>query len=123
MLNCLIVEDSITARKAIRRILENLPFVLDEAENGQIALDKCQIQMPDVVLLDWNMPVMNGLEFLQKLRTLRGGNIPKVILCTTENEMERIVEAIGEGADEYIMKPFDEGIIREKLKLAGVQLP
>jgi two-component system, chemotaxis family, chemotaxis protein CheY len=119
MSDCLIVEDSATVRKAIRRILEGLPFSIREAEDGSIALKACQASMPAVIILDWNMPVMNGIDFLRELRKLEKGNNPKVIFCTTENDIKHIREALMAGADEYIMKPFDKGIIQEKLEQVG----
>lgn len=119
MMNCLVVEDSATVRKAIRRILQDFPFVIREAEDGSIALKECQQQLPDVIILDWNMPVMNGIDFLVELRKSEGGNAPKVIFCTTENDLQHIRQALMAGADEYIMKPFDKDIIQEKLEQVG----
>lgn len=120
MLNCLIVDDSNTVRKAIRRIMETFQFDCDEAEDGKEALDRCNLLMPDLIMLDWNMPVMNGFEFLQNLRKRPDGGSPKVIFCTTENNMNHIMEGMSAGADEYIMKPFDAAIIQEKLVQVGV---
>jgi two-component system chemotaxis response regulator CheY len=76
--------------------------------------------MPDAVLLDWNMPVMNGIEFLRTLRKAEGGQIPVVVFCTTENDMSHIREAIEAGANEYIMKPFDREIIEAKFSQVGL---
>lgn len=120
MKTCLIVDDSRVVRKVARKILENLQFTCDEAEDGSQAVTKVGGLMPDVVLLDWNMPVMNGIEFLRKLRTMPGGDKPKVVFCTTENDMKNIQEALSSGADEYIMKPFDEDIIQSKLSQIGI---
>ena len=75
--------------------------------------------MPDVVLLDWNMPVMTGIEFLIALRQQPGGDKPKVVFCTTENDVAHIREAISAGADEYVMKPFDHETLQIKLQLVG----
>lgn len=115
MKTCLIVDDSRVVRKVARKIFESLGFMCSEAEDGQQAYHACAAQMPVVILLDWNMPVMNGIEFLRKLRAHPRGNVPKVIFCTTENDMPFIQEAIDGGADEYIMKPFDSEIIQGKL--------
>ena len=104
---CLITDDSPLVRRIARKALTRMGLEVDEAENGQIALDKCQARMPDVILLDWNMPVMNGLEFLVSLRRTDGGNAPNVIFCTTETDVEHVRLAIDAGADEYLMKPFD----------------
>lgn len=115
MKTCLIVDDSKVVRKVARSIFEDLGFECREAENGQQACDDCLTAMPEVILLDWNMPVMNGIEFLRKLRGMTGGSTPKVIFCTTENEMSFIQQALEAGADEYIMKPFDRCIVQGKL--------
>lgn len=120
MKHCLIVDDSAVIRKVARRILEDLAFDISEAENGEIALSMCQTGMPDVVLLDWNMPVMNGYEFLTHLRQAPGGEKPKVLFCTTENDTAHITRALQAGADEYIMKPFDKDIVAAKLQEVGL---
>ena len=117
---CLIVDDSRVVRKVARRILEDLSFTCDEAEDGKFALDAVQKKMPDLVILDWNMPNMNGLEFLQSLRGLPNGGTPKVVMCTTENDMSHIMQAMQNGANEYIMKPFDKEIVENKLSLIGL---
>ena len=100
--------------------MEEANFSIVEAEDGNEALESCRQQMPDVILLDWNMPVMDGLEFLRELRKEPCGEIPKVIFCTTENDMDHITQAIAAGANEYIMKPFDKEIIISKLKEVGM---
>ena len=120
MKNCLVVDDSKVIRKVSRHILETLDFAVDEAENGQDGLERCAQSMPDVVLLDWNMPVMTGIEFLAKLRASDGGDKPKVVFCTTENDVSHIREAISAGADEYVMKPFDHETLQIKLQLVGM---
>ncbi|MGB7418968.1 MAG: response regulator [Erythrobacter sp.] len=119
MKTCLIVDDSRVIRKVSRHILETLGFETQEAENGAEALEACEAAMPDVVLLDWNMPVMTGIEFLVQLRKRPGGDTPKVVFCTTENDVAHIREAISAGADEYVMKPFDHETIQIKLQLVG----
>ena len=81
---CLVVDDSRVVRRVARRILEGSGFSVAEAEDGAVALDACRMNMPDAVLLDWNMPVMNGLEFLQALRREYGPDHPVVLFCTTE---------------------------------------
>ena len=92
---------------------------MTEAADGKIALAACRTALPDCVLLDWNMPVMNGIEFLTALRAEFGPDKPIVVLCTTETEMENIAQAIASGAQEYIMKPFDAEILLGKLAQAG----
>ncbi len=120
MKTCLIVDDSKTIRTVARRLFEELEFHAEEAEDGQQALDACLREMPDVILLDWHMPNMNGIEFLKQLRGSSGGDEPVVVFCTTENDIERIQEALGAGADEFIMKPFDTDIIESKLAQVGL---
>jgi two-component system chemotaxis response regulator CheY len=117
---CLVVDDSRVVRKVARRILEALGFEVAEAGDGAEGLAWVRTAMPDVVLLDWNMPVMNGLEFLRRLRQEPGGEGPRVVFCSVESDLDRIREALDEGADEYIMKPFDGDIVASKLTLAGV---
>lgn len=120
MKSCLIVDDSRVVRKVARRILEDLHFTIEEAADGKIAMEVCQRHMPDVVLLDWNMPVMNGIDFLRQLRRAPGGEAPVVVFCTTENDIQHIQEAIGAGANEYIMKPFDSDILQAKFAQVGL---
>jgi len=116
MKSCLIVDDSSVVRKVARRILEDMDYMIDEAEDGQEAYDKCCKQMPDAILLDWNMPIKSGLEFLKELRGFEGGSTPKVVFCTTENDVGHIAMALKAGANEYIMKPFDREILESKFQ-------
>ena len=120
MRTCLIVDDSRVIRKVARRILEDLDFEIAEAADGMEALAWCRAAMPDAVLLDWNMPMMTGIEFLRHLRLEPGGDKPTVVFCTVENDIERIREALDCGANEYIMKPFDGDIIASKFAEAGL---
>ncbi|MDJ1158139.1 response regulator [Chelatococcus sp. SYSU_G07232] len=120
MKHCLIVDDSAVIRKVARRILEGLGFRISEAEDGAQALDLCRREMPDAVLLDWNMPVMDGYDFLRALRQMPRGNEPKVVFCTTENDVAHIARAMHAGADEYIMKPFDKEIMTAKFQEVGL---
>lgn len=117
---CLVVDDSRVVRKVARRIAEDLGFSCEEAEDGQKAYEYCSKQMPDAILLDWNMPVMSGIEFLEKLRQMPNGQSPKVVFCTTENDMAHILRAMNAGANEYIMKPFDSDIIKSKFIQIGL---
>ena len=120
MNQCLIVDDSRVIRKVSRHILESLGFSVDEAENGREGLERCAETMPDVILLDWNMPVMSGMEFLKALRQSEHEDQPKVVFCTTENDIAHIRAAIAAGADEYVMKPFDRDTLHSKLQIVGV---
>jgi two-component system, chemotaxis family, chemotaxis protein CheY len=120
MKTCLIVDDSRVVRLVARRILEGLNFEIREASDGRMAMDACLQNMPDVILLDWNMPIMSGIEFLKALREAAGGRRPVVVFCTTENDLVHIQEALAMGADEYIMKPFDSEIIQAKFEQVGL---
>ncbi|HEY4855421.1 MAG TPA: response regulator [Xanthobacteraceae bacterium] len=120
MKNCLVVDDSSVIRKVARRILEGLDFEISEAEDGEQALDVCRLHMPDAVLLDWNMPRMDGYEFLRALRRMPDGDRPKVVFCTTENDVAHIARALHAGANEYIMKPFDKEIVEAKFQEVGL---
>ena len=120
MKTCLVVDDSSVIRKVARRILEGLEFQIVEAEDGEQALEACRKQLPEAILLDWNMPKMDGYEFLRSLRRLPGGDAPKVVFCTTENDVAHIARALHAGANEYIMKPFTEDIVRDKLQQTGI---
>jgi two-component system, chemotaxis family, chemotaxis protein CheY len=111
MKSCLIVDDSSVVRKVARRILEDMDFIVDEAEDGQEAFDKCRQEMPDAILLDWQMPVMGGIEFLKLLRAYVGGTTPRIVYCVTENELGQIALAKKSGANEIMMKPFDRDIL------------
>jgi len=117
---CLVVDDSRVIRKVSRRILEDLGFEVAEAGDGVEAMAWCTAVMPDAILLDWRMPAMDGLEFVKRLRAEAGGDGPKVVFCSVENEIESIREALDAGADEYIMKPFDGGIVAGKLGHLGL---
>ena len=120
MKTCLIVDDSKVIRKVARHILETLEFEVDEAGDGREALSRCEARMPDVVLHDRNMPVMSVMELLRMHRQRGHSDQPKVVFCTTENDMAHIRAALEAGADEYVMKPFDRETLHIKLQLVGV---
>jgi two-component system chemotaxis response regulator CheY len=120
MKTCLIVDDSGIIRKVARRILEGLDFQILEAENGEQAFETCRRKLPDAILLDWNMPKMDGYDFLLALRRLPGGDRPKVVFCMTENDVTHIARALQAGANEYIRKPFDKDIVEEKFQEIGL---
>ena len=120
MKSCLIVDDSRVVRKVAGRIIQDLQFEVREAGDGADALKACRQSLPDAILLDWNMPVMNGLDFLRALRREQGGSKPVVVFCSTENDAEHIGEAMRSGANEFIMKPFDADIIESKFAEVGL---
>jgi len=118
--HCLIVDDSLVIRKVSRRIVEGLGYIVSDAENGQEALARCKVAMPDLILLDWEMPVMSGLEFVAALRSTPGGTAPKVVFCTTKNSSFDIHGGIDAGADEYVVKPFDKDSLLATLGRIGM---
>ena len=102
-------------RSLSRSIVSSVGFQVHEAENGEEALARCKQHMPDLVLLDWDMPVMTGIEFVSALRSLAGGAKPKVVFCTSKSGAHDIHKGIDAGADEWIAKPFDEAGLKAKL--------
>ena len=120
MTTCLIVDDSKIVRKVVRGIVEVFGFTILEAEDGKQAVDQARANTVDVIILDWNMPVMDGMECMKTIRADPSIHQPKIIFCTTENEFSKIQMAMMNGADEYVMKPFDEAIIAGKLSQLGI---
>ena len=120
MKHCLIVDDSPVIRKVARRILENLEFQIEEAADGQQALEACRRRMPDAVLVDAGMPVMDGFDFLKALRRAPGGAAPKALLLNTDNDVAVMARAIHSGADDVLLKPFDRAQMTHKLEVAGL---
>jgi two-component system, chemotaxis family, chemotaxis protein CheY len=115
----LIVDDSTTMRRIIKTQLEGMGVsAILEASNGEEALGVLQQNMPvDLIMLDWNMPVMDGLTFLKKVRADATYKPVKIIMCTSESEKTRVVEALKEGANNYIVKPFTPEAVKEKIGL------
>lgn len=111
----MIVDDSSFVRKGVGRILEKLGHEVSSAVDGADCLEKVKEQLPDAILMDWNMPVMDGFEALLKLRSNPDYAGLKILMMTTENSAEKIEQAMTAGADEYIMKPFTEDILQQKL--------
>ena len=116
---CLLVDDSRVMRMVASRIIANLGYVVTEAENGEEALARCKASMPDLILLDWEMPVMTGVQFVAALRQIDGGTAPKVVFCTSKTDAPDIHKGIDAGADEYVTKPFDEQTLLVKLQRIG----
>lgn len=117
---CLTVDDSKVIRKLVSAMLVKLGFEVKEAENGQEALEFCKQIKPDCILLDWNMPVMDGLAFIKEFRKNPQNNDVKIIFCTSENDFSKIKEAMDAGSNEYIMKPFDIEVIKSKFIQTGI---
>ena len=120
MKTILVVDDSPLIRKAIRRIIEPMGFAVEEAGDGTEALEFMESSTADCILLDVEMPEMDGLSFLKALRARSDLSQPPVVMCTTVNAMSTIAEAIQSGANEYVMKPFNEAILGEKLEGIGL---
>ncbi len=117
---CLVVDDSRLIRRVASTILRTLGFEAAEAENGVEAIRFCERVIPDLILLDWNMPEMDGLCCLSTLQAMKLAPKPIVIMCTTENGLTKIREALESGADEYIMKPYDDDVLAGKLEQLGL---
>ena len=120
MKQCLVVDDSRVVRKITCRILEQLKLVATEAEDAASALKACRKSMPDAVLLDAHLEHAGSFEFLRSLRKEKDGDRPVVVFCTAENNLERITEALGAGANDYLLKPFDRDVLQDKLTQAGL---
>ncbi len=120
MNSCLVVDDNRVIRMVARRLLEGMGLRVTEAGDGAEALALCRESLPDAVLLDWSMPVMNGFDFLAHLRREPDGERVKVVMCSVEDDLAFIRDALARGADEYVIKPFDSEVLVSKLVLAGV---
>jgi two-component system, chemotaxis family, chemotaxis protein CheY len=120
-MRALIVDDSRFVRGYLRGLLEEKGIECEEAADGEAGMDRLRAGQPfDLALVDWNMPVMNGLEMLKTLRE-EGFDGVRVMMVTTEAENDFIVRALDAGADEYLMKPFDDEALTEKLAMLGVE--
>ncbi|MBK7400455.1 MAG: response regulator [Myxococcales bacterium] len=123
-MKALVVDDSRAVRTILTRMLEAAGFEVAQAEHGRHALEVlARVGPPAIALLDWNMPEMNGYELLCAIRANGEYADTRVMMVTTENEMEQIGRALEAGADEYLMKPFDQEAMRDKLVLLGFEVP
>ena len=121
-MRALVIDDSRAARMAVARILLEIGIECDEAENGSQALEMLKKSGPfDLAMVDWNMPVMNGYELVREVRRNAALVDLKLIMVTTENELSQVVKALSAGANEYVMKPFTDEMILEKLELLGLR--
>lgn len=118
----LIIDDSPVIRKVANRILSDMGFVVVEAADGHEALDKCRIDMPDAIVVDWDMPSMSGVEFLEHFRMLENSSETRSIYCTSELVVSDITKAKRAGAHAFMMKPFNRKILETKLVEAGIAL-
>ncbi len=120
---CLIVEDAPMIRRIIEMMMGRLNFHVTAANDGVMALEACTAALPDIILLDWSMPKMDGLTFVAELRRLPGGDRPKVIMCTVNNEAHHIARATEAGVDAYLAKPFQVDDIVSTLETLKVFAP
>jgi two-component system chemotaxis response regulator CheY len=120
MRRCLIVDDSKIIRMVVRKIVQELDFDIDEASDAGPALEKCLESMPDVVILDWKLPGVDGIALLREIRALPDGDQTTILFCTTLTEDAHIQEALGAGANDYVIKPFDGETIRGKFASLGL---
>jgi len=119
-MRALVIDDSRAMRALLGRLLGEIGFSVDEAGNGREGLEHLQAHgIPDVVLVDWNMPEMSGFEFVQAVRANRDYDAVRLIMVTTETEMTRVVKALGAGLDAYVMKPFTKEAVVEQLERIG----
>jgi two-component system chemotaxis response regulator CheY len=117
MKRCLVIDDSRVIRRVAAKIIQDLGFTVEEAENGKKALDACRSRLPDVALIDVDMPIMDGRTYLRELRKMPGGEKVVAVMFTSDGEPQQMQQALDDGADEYIMKPFDSEIIHSKFRL------
>jgi len=120
----LVIDDSSTMRKFIKKILVGASFEVVEAKHGREALEVLQ-QHPNVCLslIDWNMPVMDGMELLSCIRADHAFDAMRIMMVTTEMELSGVARALERGANEYVMKPFTKDVILEKLRILGFPVP
>lgn len=120
-MHALIIDDSRAMRRIVRQIVEPLGFSICEAGNGREGLEQLHGHDDiEVALVDWNMPEMNGLEFVQAVRADNAYERLKLVMVTTETEPARMARALMAGVDEFVMKPFSPEILIDKLRLIGV---
>jgi len=123
MRHVLVVDDSTVIRKIVRRVLEGMDLEVTEASDVRQALAACSLSMPDAIFVDAIMPVLDGCEFVRRLRRMHGGDGPKAIICLNENEVAQIARAMHAGASDFMMKPFDADHVRAKFAFIGASQP
>lgn len=119
-MKALVVDDSRAMRTILVRMLRGIGYEVFEAENGHDAIEILRAESPlKLVLVDWNMPVMNGIDFIRAVRIELGERNLPIMMVTTESETNQVVRALAAGANEYLMKPFTESGLIEKLTILG----
>lgn len=122
-MKALVVDDSRTMRMILSKMLRELGFGVVGAADGRAALSVLDgDSAPDLMLVDWNMPVMTGIEFIEAVRSAPYNSTARIVMVTTETEVPSVVAALEAGADEYVMKPFTKDAIFEKLQLLGFEI-
>ena len=120
MTHCIVADDSKIMRMLLTKIMENFGCHVDEAETGEDLIEQCALNMPDLIISDWNLPLIDGIDVLTKIRTDTKSKQPIFVFCSFIRKEEIIEQALKAGADDYIMRPFDEDIIASKLKIIKV---
>lgn len=120
MAKCLIADDSKVIRMILSKIMNNLKFDVIEAEDGEEVVELCETNEPELVIMDTKLPILEGIDALYKIRNMQRITQPKIVFCSSVTDPERIREALDGGADDYIMKPFDEEIIVSKLEILNL---
>lgn len=116
MRRCLIADDSSVVRKVASQILQSLDLTVSEAESGADCIGLCSVLMPDIILLDWQMPGSRALDTIKALRAIESDRRPFIVYVTTEHDTLDIARALAGGADSYMLKPFDRFMLIEKLE-------
>lgn len=120
MSKCLVADDSKIIRMLFNKIMGNLGFDVIEAEDGEEVVELCQLNEPDVIIMDYRLPVLDGIDAMYKIRSSKISKQPKIIFCSSLNDIDTIKDALNSGADDYVLKPFDEEIIASKLAILGL---
>ena len=120
MPSCIIADDSKIMRMLLSKILENFGYSVYEAEDGEDLIEQCAADMPDLIVSDWNLPLIDGIDVLLKIRSDKKSKQPVFIFCSYLKDADIMAQALSAGADDYIMRPFDEDIIASKLKIIKI---
>lgn len=120
MPKCIIADDSKIMRMLLRKIMENFGFEVSEAEDGEEVLEQCLSERPELIISDWSLPMIDGIDVLYKIRADRKIRQPKFMFCSYVKDAAVIRQALDGGADDFIMRPFDEDIIGSKLAILGL---
>ncbi len=116
MIFSFIIDKNLRSRKRLRLILEELGFGVLEADNPKMVIEFCQTMMPEIILLNWDMPIVNGMEFMTEVRAMPNGHYPKIVLLASENTAPFIPDGIKAGADSHLAKPVDKAMLSSALK-------